>query len=138
MPAKDLYHVAVRTALIKDGWTITHDPLTLRYHKRDVYIDLGAERLLAAEKDSYKIAVEVKSFVAASALAALEEAVGQYVVYQDVLEETDIERSLYLAVPDYAQEGILSEPIGELLIRKHGIRLIVYSPDVEEVVAWIP
>ncbi len=138
MPAKDLYHLAVRTALIKDGWTITHDPLTLRYHKRDVFIDLGAERLLAAEKDAQKIAVEVKSFVAASALAALEEAVGQYVVYQDVLEETEKERRLYLAVPDYAQEGILAEPIGELLIRKHHIHLIVYNPDTEEVVAWKP
>jgi hypothetical protein len=39
------------------------------------YIDLGAERLLAAEKDTQKIAVEVKSFIAASALAALEEVV---------------------------------------------------------------
>lgn len=66
------------------------------------------------------------------------EAVGQYVVYQDVLEEMVIERWLYLAVPDYAQEGILSEPIGELLIRKHGIRLMVYSPETEEVIAWKP
>jgi len=77
MPAKDLYHEAVCAALIKDGWTTTHDPLTLRYHKRDIYIDLGAERLLAAEKDSQKIAIEIKSFIANSALAALEEAVGQ-------------------------------------------------------------
>ena len=138
MPAKDYYHLAVRAALIKDGWTITHDPLTLRYHKRDVYIDLGAERLLAAEKDSQKIAVEVKSFIAASSLAALEEAVGQYLVYQDVLEETEIERRLYLAVPDYAQEGILSEPIGEMLVRKHNIRLMVFNPDTEEVVTWKP
>ena len=138
MPAKDLYHGAVRAALIKDGWTITHDPLTLRYYKRDVYIDLGAERLLAAEKASQKIAVEVKSFTAASAIAALEEAVGEYIVYQDVLEEIDIERKLFLAVPDYAQEGILSEPIGELLVRKHGIHVIVYNADTEEVVAWKP
>jgi hypothetical protein len=138
MPARDHYHLAVRKALIKDGWTITHDPLTIRYHKRDIYINLGAERLLGAEKGSQKIAVEVKSFVAASALAALEEAVGQYILYQDVLEETKAERSLYLAVPDYADEGILSEPIGELLVRKHGIRRMVYHPDREEVIAWKP
>ncbi len=138
MPAKDLYHAAVRNALIKDGWTITHDPLTLRYYKRDVHIDLGAERLLAAEKDTHKIAVEIKSFVAASALAALEEAIGQYILYQDVLEDMEIERRLYLAVPDYAEEGILSEPIGELLIRKYGIRLLVYRPNTEEVVEWKP
>ncbi|MCP5029653.1 MAG: fatty-acid synthase, partial [Actinomycetia bacterium] len=30
MPAKDLYHDVVKNALVKDGWEITHDPLTLR------------------------------------------------------------------------------------------------------------
>lgn len=29
MPRRDLYHDTVRNALIKDGWTITHDPLIL-------------------------------------------------------------------------------------------------------------
>jgi hypothetical protein len=50
MPAKDRYHEAVRAALIKYGWTVTDDPLTLRYHRRDIHIDIGAERLLAAER----------------------------------------------------------------------------------------
>jgi hypothetical protein len=30
MPAKDIYHNIVCTALIKDGWTITDDPLILK------------------------------------------------------------------------------------------------------------
>ncbi len=51
---------------------------------------------------------------------------GQYIVYQDVLEETDIERRLFLAVLEFAQAGILSEPIGELLVRKHGSHVVVY------------
>ncbi len=29
MPAKDIYHNQVKNALIKDGWTITDDPLIL-------------------------------------------------------------------------------------------------------------
>jgi hypothetical protein len=29
MPAKDIYHETVKNALIKDGWTITDDPLKL-------------------------------------------------------------------------------------------------------------
>ncbi len=28
--AKDIYHNVVKTALEKDGWTITNDPLTLK------------------------------------------------------------------------------------------------------------
>ncbi len=27
MPARDIHHDAVRNALVKDGWAITHDPL---------------------------------------------------------------------------------------------------------------
>jgi hypothetical protein len=40
MPAKDIYHDTVKNALIKDGWTITHDPLVLRWGTTDVFIDL--------------------------------------------------------------------------------------------------
>ena len=30
MPAKDIYHEAVKIALEKDGWLITDDPLVLK------------------------------------------------------------------------------------------------------------
>lgn len=29
MPAKDIFHDAVRSALEKDSWKITHDPLSI-------------------------------------------------------------------------------------------------------------
>ena len=60
--AKDVYHNTVRTALEKDGWTITHDPLTLKIGGRSAYVDLGAEKLFAAEKGGQRIAVEVEKF----------------------------------------------------------------------------
>ena len=63
MPAKDLYHDTVCTALIKDGWTITHDPLILKIGGRSVFVDLGTQKLIAAERGSEKIAVEIKSFL---------------------------------------------------------------------------
>ena len=62
MPARDLYHNIVKRALIKDGWTITHDPYTLSFGQKDVFVALGAERPIAAEKGDEKIAVEVKTF----------------------------------------------------------------------------
>ena len=76
MPARDLYHNVVRNALVKDCWTITHDPLRLRWGLKDLYIDLGAEQLLAAEKPGRKIVVESKSFVGPSIGADLEQALG--------------------------------------------------------------
>lgn len=48
MPAKDKLHEAVRNALVRDGWTVTDDPLRLKVPGRLLYVDLGAERLLAA------------------------------------------------------------------------------------------
>lgn len=83
MPARDIYHDAVKNALIKDGWIITQDPLSLRIGKKDLFIDLGAEKLLAAEKGSDKIAVEIKSFVGSSEIRDLENALGQFVLYQN-------------------------------------------------------
>ena len=50
MPARDLYHDAVKQALVKDGWTITDAPLHLKLGRKDMYIDLGPCRLLAAQK----------------------------------------------------------------------------------------
>ena len=79
MSAKDIYHNCVKNALIKEGWIITHDPLTLEVGGRNVYVDLGAERPFAAEKDGKKIAVEVKSFRGASDLRDYENALGQYI-----------------------------------------------------------
>ena len=80
MPARDKYHSQVRNALFKDGWTITHDPLRLTWGVKDMYIDLGAERLIAAQKGTQKIAVEIKTFGSLSEMEDLEKAVGQYVV----------------------------------------------------------
>ena len=73
---RDLFHDAVRTALIKEGWTITDDPLLLPFGNRKLYVDLAAEKLITAEKQNHRIAVEVKSFIGRSAMADLERAVG--------------------------------------------------------------
>lgn len=50
MPARDIFHKVVRPALEKAGWEITDDPLLIEYGKQDLYIDLGAQKLIAAEK----------------------------------------------------------------------------------------
>jgi len=63
MPARDFYHDIVRNALVKDGWTITHDPYPLKLGRKDSLIDWGAEKIIAAERGNDKTAVEIKSFV---------------------------------------------------------------------------
>lgn len=137
MPAKDIHHDAAKSALIKDGWTITHDPLSLKWGLKDLFVDLGAERLLAAEKGQQKIAVEVKSFLGPSDLDDLEKALGQFVLYHDVLSEREPDRTLYLAIPELIMKDVFEEPIGQLLLKKNRLRLLVFHPEREEILRWV-
>ena len=138
MPARDIYHNSVKNALIKDGWTITHDPLRLSWGGKDMYVDLGAERLLAAEKAGKQIAVEIKSFVGDSEMDDLEKAIGQYVVYRAVLVEREPQRDLYLAVPKDILRDIFEEPLGKLLLKNNLVQVIGFDPKAEVIIAWIP
>ena len=75
--AKDVFHQQVKNALIKDGWKITHDPLTIRISEAiKLQIDLAAENTIAAEKNLEKIAVEIKSFISDSDISAFHTALG--------------------------------------------------------------
>jgi hypothetical protein len=138
VPARDRFHNHVRNALIRDGWTITHDPLRLRWGAKDMFVDLGAERLLAAEKGQRKIAVEIKSFVGLSEMADLEQAVGQYMVYHDVLSRVEPDRELFLAVTGAVFADLFEEPIGRILLENRRLRLIVFDPQTEVIQQWIP
>jgi hypothetical protein len=137
MPQKDVFHEIVKTALIKDGWTITHDPLTLTIGIRKVFIDLAGERLLAAEKNGEKIAVEIKSFLGESEVEELEKAIGQYILYRRILREDEPDRQLYLAVEEETYKSFFSEPIADLIITSEQIHLIVFSETKEEIIQWI-
>ena len=136
MAAKDIYHQVVKIALEKDGWTITNDPLKLTIGSRSVYVDLGAEKLFAAEKEGRKIAVEVKSFINPSPVNDLENALGQYILYAKILEEQQPERVIYLAIPVNVFRDIFAEPIGQLLLRTTDLRLLVFDPRKEVIVEW--
>ncbi|MFM6859841.1 MAG: XisH family protein, partial [Dolichospermum sp.] len=98
MPARDIYHNSVRNALEKDNWQITKDPFIIQWGTRDLYIDLGAEKLIAAEKSGQRIAIEIKSFIGASPVTDLENALGQYILYYDILSRLEPDRRLYLAI----------------------------------------
>ena len=111
MPARATFRTAVRHALVKDGWTITHDPYTLSFGQKDVFVDLGAERPIAAEKSGQRIAVEVKTFLGPSDVRDFEVALGQYVFYRSLIARLEPDRQLYLAVSNAVFDGILSEPI---------------------------
>lgn len=113
MANKDIYHDHVRNALIKDDWTITHEFLRISVGKKDLYIDLGAQRLIGAEKGTQKIAVEVKSFVGKSDVEDLEKALGQFVLYEDILRDIEPDRTLYLAIRQAIYRNLFESQSGK-------------------------
>jgi hypothetical protein len=119
MSARDAFHYIVRSALEKDGWNITDDPLYISFGRVDIEIDLAAEKLLAAERQGEKIALEVKSFLAASAITEFHKALGQYINYRTMLELDDPERILYLAVPLFAYNNFFTRPFVQIIIQKN-------------------
>jgi len=138
MPAKDIYHNQVRNALEKENWQITKDPLVLKWGTRDLYIDLGAEKLIAAEKTGQKIAVEVKSFVSNSPISDLEKALGQYILYHDILQQLEPNRRLYLAIRQETYSELFQEPVGKILLENQRLCLLVFDSEQEIILKWIP
>lgn len=136
MPAKNIFHNVVRAALIKEGWTITHDPLPLAIGEKNLFIDLGAERLLAAERAGNRIAVEIKSFVGSSELHDLEEALGQFLLYRAILEDFDAERELYLAVEHEVFCDLFESEIGLLVRDKFQLKLLSFDAEQGKIVQW--
>jgi len=137
MPQRDIYHDTVKNALLKEGWVITHDPLILAFGRRNVYVDIGAEAPIGAEKDGRKIAVEIKSFIGVSEIVELERALGQYALYRFLLAREEPERQLYLAVSEDAFDSIFSEPEGRDLTAAQDLKMLVFDPANEVVVRWI-
>lgn len=135
--AKDLFHNVVKTALQKEGWIVTNDPYEIRVGGVEMYIDLGAEKLFAAERGEQRIAVEVKSFVGASNISEFHTAHGQYLDYRYALEEIDPERLLYLAVPARTYREFFRLKFVQTAIQRSQLRLIVYEPKQESIVQWL-
>ena len=134
--AKDLFHGAVRRALEKEGWTITNDPLFLNFGGVQMFIDLGAEQIMGAERNGEKIAVEIKSFIGFSATTEFNSALGQFLKYKLALEEEEPARTLYLAIPLDAYRSFFSLELPRRLVERYQVRLIIYNPKEEEIFKW--
>ncbi len=137
MPKLDIIHNAVKNALIKDNWVITDDPYVIQYRRTVLYADLGAERPIAVERQGQKLVVEVKSFVGASKIQDLKEALGQYDIYRYLLEEIAPERKLYIAISQIAYKTFFTQDITRLILNKHQLPIIVVDTEKEKVLQWI-
>ncbi len=136
MSKRDKIHDAVKTALVKDGWTITADPFQIDYKESKLKADLAADRVLAAERQSEKIVVEVKSFLSPSPIHELQATAGQYQMYLMCLETFAPERELFLAISEPVWDAFFSLEITQDFIRRFPMKLFVVNLETEEIVLW--
>lgn len=137
MARRDFFHEHVKQALINDGWIITHDPYKIKVGGVYQEIDLGAEKLIAAERDNVKIAVEVKSFIDKSHLTSFHEALGKFRNYRRALRKEDPNRDLFLAVPEPVFIKFFSKPFIKEGVEEEELHLIIYSISEALITTWI-
>ena len=71
-------------------------------------------------------------------MADLQQAAGQFTLYQLVLARTEPDRELYLAVPEDVAERVFRRTVGRLFVESRQIRVIGMNIESEEVAQWIP
>ena len=135
--ARDLFHYIVKEALIKEGWTITHDPYPLHSRKEGgLSTDIGAEKVILAENDLKKIAVEVKSFVHMSLLHEFLKASGQYLSYSKIIIKNDPNRLLYVAMPTFVYYRIIKYGWVQEVMEELNMKVILYNTEKIIIEEW--
>jgi XisH protein len=137
--AKDIFHNIVVESLIADGWDITHDgyKLLTELLKDALTIDIGAEKLITATKQTEKIAVEVKSFLGDSLIYDFHGALGQLLVYKVNIELQEPDRKLYLAIPEATFEKMSQQRIFDVVAERFEVNYLVYNPNQKQILKWI-
>ncbi|MDJ0580087.1 XisH family protein [Crocosphaera sp.] len=137
MPAKDVYHDAVKNALIKDGWTIVADPYTIEYEGDNLYTDLLVEKTLLAQQKGQRIVVEIKSFINPSPMNDFQKALGQYLLYRDFLEFSQKDYEIYLAIKNGVFNTFFQRKSIQAVVKRHQMQLLVFNDRKEEISSWI-
>ncbi|MBD2344587.1 XisH family protein [Anabaena subtropica] len=137
MPAKDIYHDAVKNALMKDGWTITFDPYPIKYEEVKLLADLAGEKTISATREGELIVIEIKSFLGRSTMREFETALGQYLIYQTFLDITQPRYKIYLAISKNIYAKFFQQVAIKLILQKYQVLLLVVDISKEEIMQWI-
>ena len=138
MPARNIYHDAVVQALVADGWTVTHDPLTVSFGGKDLFVDLAAERVtIAAESAGIRLRSKSRVSRVHRRVATCKKRWGNTTFIERCWQKRNRWRVLYLAVPRRIRDSLLAEPFGQLIVSRLRLRLLVFDEQKQRVVQWI-
>jgi hypothetical protein len=137
MPNEDRYHQIVLRCLQKAGWSITQEQVYISIGlqnetNRRLFIDIEAQR-----DDNQLVLVEVKG-LERSPVHELMGLLGQYLIYQLALDYLSIDIPLYIALPQAAYQDIIQHILGQEMLARYPIPLLVFDPNTEEIVQWMP
>jgi hypothetical protein len=111
-------------------------PLILLPESDNIAIDLGAEKLIIAQKGLEKIAVEIKSFTRPSIFYEFHQALGQYFNYETALIESREERTLYLAISGLVYDRLMESHVISKSLERIQMKLLVVNIEKEEIIRW--
>jgi XisH protein len=135
--ARDKIHKLVRRALEKDGWIITEDPFYVESGGIEIEVNLAAEKFIVAEKGTLKIIVEIKALGKRSLLYDFHGAIGPYIDYRGAINDENIDRKLYLAIPESVFIQMTAKPFYERRLIENNVSLIIIDITNEIVTQWI-
>src|SRR5262245_27567850 len=132
MPALDSCHQQIVNALNKAGWDVDPKPVFIRTPEISIFADIQAEYSNGYPKEI--VVIEVKCFVdERNDLDELYRAIGQYVIYRNILRERQIDLPLYLANPVHVHERLFKKKVVALSRSEIQMKLIVIDIDREEI-----
>ena len=137
MPIQNIYHDAVRNALQRDEWTITLEPVYLPFDGFRLEADFAAQKTTATE-ELLEIVVEVKDFLNEDDIYenCFPTALGQYMSCAHVLNGSHPTRRLYLAISEHIYNSFFTLPDVVGVTGKHHMKLLIFDPTTETIVAW--
>ncbi|MFB2838064.1 element excision factor XisH family protein, partial [Floridanema evergladense] len=109
----------------------------LEYEGDSLYPDFAAEKSIAAIRDKERILVEVKSFLGRSFISDLQSAIGQYIMYQEVVKVQTLDFKLFLAIPADLYHNNFQTPLAQLMLQTTQINLLIFDPIQEAIQQWI-
>lgn len=102
-----------------------------------LYVDLGADRLIVAERRTEKIAIEIKVFGSISPITELQKSVGQYLLYRSLLKKQEPDRRIFLAMSQDAYSSLLGQAEIADYITELEVNILVFDPEAEEIIQWL-
>lgn len=136
MPAYDVCHEQVVRALEKEGWQIVIENEQYRYQRRSIYVDFRAERHGNGSTQTILLA-EVKCFADEKSYTTdLYTAIGQYLMYRELLDKLSAMISIYLAIPRSIYDTVFEE-VARSLIQRYRIKLLIVNLETEAIEQWI-